>query len=127
MDSATPTNKQVAINFLELVTSGNIDEAYDRHVDMNGKHHNVYFPAGMKTLREAMKENQRKFPQKKFAVKHALAEGAMVVTHSHVSLEPGTPDMVVVHIFRLEKGKIVELWDVGQPIALDQPNADGAF
>jgi predicted SnoaL-like aldol condensation-catalyzing enzyme len=35
--------------------------------------------------------------------------------------------MAVVHILRFEGGKIVEMWDVGQEIPKDSPNALGVF
>jgi predicted SnoaL-like aldol condensation-catalyzing enzyme len=118
--------KQLAKHFLELVVAGNIDEAYEKHVDMSGKHHNVYFAKGFDVLRDAMKESHIKFPQKKFIVKQMLEEGDLVAVHSHLVLEPGR-EMSVVHIFRFKNDKIVEMWDCGQALPADMPNEDGAF
>jgi predicted SnoaL-like aldol condensation-catalyzing enzyme len=36
-------------------------------------------------------------------------------------------EYAVVHIARIEGGRIVELWDVGQEIPKDSPNANGMF
>ena len=33
----------------------------------------------------------------------------------------------VVHFFRFEKGRIAEMWDVGQEIPSDSPNENGMF
>ena len=33
----------------------------------------------------------------------------------------------VVHIFRFEQDRVVELWDLGQPISKDSPNENGLF
>jgi predicted SnoaL-like aldol condensation-catalyzing enzyme len=33
----------------------------------------------------------------------------------------------VIHIFRFEEDRIVELWDVGQEIPEDSPNDNGMF
>jgi len=30
-------------------------------------------------------------------------------------------------LFRFEDGKIVELWDFGQPVPAESPNTDGLF
>lgn len=119
-------NKQIALHFLKKVVSGDIDEAY-QNVDMKGKHHNVFFPAGFSELREAMKKAHVEFPNKKFEVKHVLGDGDMVAVHSHVSLKPGELEVAVVHLFRFKNGKIVEIWDCGQEIPKDMKNADGAF
>lgn len=122
MDSSQENNKKLALEFLQMVIAGNIDEAYEKYVDANGKHHNVYYPGDFASLKEGMKENHANFPNKEFQVKNSLAEGDMVVTHSHLAFQKGAIGMVVVHIFRFENGKIVELWDCGQQIPEDSPN-----
>jgi hypothetical protein len=39
------TRKQAAVEFLQLVVAGRIDEAYQKHVDLQDKHHNSYIAA----------------------------------------------------------------------------------
>lgn len=39
-ESNTQAHKQAAVQFLQLAVAGRIDEAYQKYVDMNGKHHN---------------------------------------------------------------------------------------
>lgn len=120
-------HKEAAVRFLQLVVDGNIDEAYDQYVDMNGKHHNFYFAAGFPALKAAMKENHQQFPHKALHVKHAIEEGDMVAVHSHLILEAGGRGMSVVHLLRFEGDHIVEMWDVGAAIPEDSPNSDGPF
>ena len=117
--------ENIAVNFLKLVISGQIDEAYEKYVDIRGKHHNVNFPDSFSSLKDAMKENHKVFPNKLFEVKHCVGDGNMVATHSRLLL--GNKQMTVVHIFRFENGKIIEMWDVGQEIPANIPNKDGAF
>lgn len=117
--------KNIASDFLQLVIAGKIDEAYEKYVDMKGKHHNIYFPSGFSTLKDAMKENHEQFPDKVFEIKNIIAENNLVTTHSHLYL--GEKQIAVVHVFRFEKDKIIEMWDVGQEIPKEHPNKDGAF
>ncbi|MEN9626346.1 MAG: hypothetical protein RL557_674 [archaeon] len=117
----------MALDFLQMIVEGNIDQAYEKYVDMSGKHHNAYFPAGFHSLKKAMKENHKQFPHKQLAMKHALADGDFVAVHSHVVLTPGEAGIAVVHLFRFDGGKIVEMWDCGQVLNKDSPNKDGAF
>jgi predicted SnoaL-like aldol condensation-catalyzing enzyme len=120
-------NKEKAVDFLTLVVARKIDEAYERYVDMRGKHHNVYFAKGFATLRDAMKENHAQFPDTKISIKNVIGEGDLVAVHSHVVQKQGDPGIAVVHILRFENEKIVEMWDCGQKLPADMPNEDGAF
>ena len=124
--SGNEHHKKIAVEFLQYVIKGKIDEAYEKFVDLKGKHHNVFFPAGFPTLLKAMKDAHAQFPKKQFAIKKVLGDNNMVAVHSHLILQKGK-DMVVVHMFRFNKNKIVEMWDCGQEIPANSPNTDGAF
>jgi predicted SnoaL-like aldol condensation-catalyzing enzyme len=118
---------QMARQFLERVVAGNIDDAYSKYVSSTGKHHNPFFREGFPALQEAMNEDHLQFPNKKLIVKNVIGEGDLVAVHSHFVLRPGEPGMTVVHLFRFQADKIVEFWDIGQPIPADSPNRDGTF
>lgn len=120
-------NKDIAVQFLKLAAAGKVDEAYDRFVDMSGKHHNVYFPAGFAALKQAMKDAHAAEPNKEFTPKNVLCDGDLVAVHSRLVRAKGGPDISVVHILRIANGKIVEMWDTGMEIPKDCPNKDGAF
>jgi predicted SnoaL-like aldol condensation-catalyzing enzyme len=119
--------KERAVDFLQLVAAGNIEEAYHAYVNMHGKHHNMYYSADFASLKEGMIENHTQFPSKRIMVKNVLGDGSLVAVHSNIIMKPGEPGVAVVHIFRFEQGKIVEMWDVGQSIPLETPNRIGAF
>ncbi|TMI27489.1 nuclear transport factor 2 family protein, partial [Candidatus Bathyarchaeota archaeon] len=113
LDSQTEARRQAAKQFLELVVAGEIDEAYQRHVDLSGKHHNPFFAEGFPALKKAMIENHVQFPNKKLLVKNVLNDGYLVAVHSQIVLRPGEPGVATVHLFRFDGDKIVEMWDVG--------------
>lgn len=121
------TNKESAVKFLQQVIAGNIDEAYRKYVDMEGKHHNFYFPAGFQVLKKAMINNQYDFPNKQFLIKHVLGDGDLVAVHSQLIMKEGGESMAVVHLFRFSDHKITEMWDIGHPVPGDSPNTDGPF
>lgn len=121
------THKEKALDFLNTVVKGDIDEAYEKYVDMAGKHHNIYYPAGFAVLKQGMKDSEKEFPNKKFKTYLALEDGELVAVYSQVTLVPKEKEVAVVHIFRFGNGKIVEMWDTGQIIPADIPNSDGAF
>ncbi len=120
-------HKAAALQFLNLVITGQIDQAYQKYVDMQGKHHNNFFPAGFSALQKAMKENHTQFPNKQLRIINTISDGDLVAVHSHLLLRPGEAGMIVVHLFRFQHHKIVEIWDCGQVLPADSPNRDGAF
>jgi predicted SnoaL-like aldol condensation-catalyzing enzyme len=127
IDSNTQARKRIALQFLQLVVAGSIDEAYDKHVDLGGKHHNPSLPAGFPSLKKAMIENHVRFPNKQIIVKNVLGDSDRVAVHSHIVLRAGEPGMAAVHLFRFHGDRIVEMWDCGQPVPADSPNEDGMF
>ena len=54
-----------------------------------------------------------------------IADGDYVLMHNRGNNSPGTK--AVVDLFRLENGKIVEHWDVIQPIPDQFANPNGMF
>jgi predicted SnoaL-like aldol condensation-catalyzing enzyme len=74
-----------------------------------------------------MEESARQNPNKVLEVKRAIAEDELVAIHSHVRQKPGDLGAAVVHIFRFEQDRIVELWDLGQPLPEQSPNQYGMF
>ncbi len=119
--------KDEAVKFLQLAVAGRVDEAYERYVDMRGKHHNAYFPAGFAALKNGMIQNHVQFPNERITIKSVIGEGDRVAVQSHVVHTPGKEEFATMHVFRFENGKIVEVWDYGQPVPADSTNADGMF
>jgi len=120
-------NRENAVSFLEMAASGNVSEAYSKFVGVDFRHHNAFFEGTAQALQAGMEENARQNPTKVFEIKRVIAEGDLVVTHSHIRQKPGDLGAAVVHIFRFENGKIVELWDLGQPIPAESINKNGMF
>ncbi|MGZ3688682.1 MAG: nuclear transport factor 2 family protein [Bdellovibrionota bacterium] len=120
--------KDTAVSFLQLVTSGKIREAYQRHVAPGFRHHNPYFRGNAKSLQSGMEENETRFPGKLLKIQRAIAERDLVAVHSHVTLKQGELEMAVVHLFRFQGEQIVELWDIGQQVpTTPSPNENGMF
>ena len=67
------------------------------------------------------------FPSLRFDFKRLVAEGDLVVVHSHLVRKPDDRGMAVMDIFRLENGKIVEHWDVLQEVPESPANNNTMF
>ena len=121
------SNKNAAVSFLKMAASGKVQEAYSKFVGEGFRHHNPFFEGSAESLQAGMEENALQNPGKVLDVKRVIAEGELVAVHSHVQQKPGERGAAVVHIFRFENGRIVELWDLGQPLPDESPNQFGMF
>jgi len=121
------SNKNAAVSFLKMAASGKVQEAYSKFVGEGFRHHNPFFEGSAESLQAGMEANASQNPDKALDVKHVIAEGDLVAVHSHMQQKPGERGAAVVHIFRFQNGRIVELWDLGQPVPEESPNQFGMF
>lgn len=127
MKTGNHSHKDAAISFMELVGTGRVRDAYERHVAANFRHHNPFFRGDRESLLKAMEENAVKNPDKVLDVKHAFEDGNYVAVHSHIRQQPQDRGGAAVHLFRFENDRITELWDVGQEVPKESPNEYGMF
>jgi predicted SnoaL-like aldol condensation-catalyzing enzyme len=121
-------HKEAAMSFLRMAGAGKVQEAYDQYVAPSFVHHNQYFKGDRQSLLTAMQQASKVSPNKAIEIKHVYEDGDTVVAHSLVTRQdPDAPAIAVVHIFRFEQDRIVELWDLGQAIAKESPNENGMF
>lgn len=123
----TETNRRIAIDFLEQAAAGRAAEAMRRYAAPGFVHHNPYFAGDAESLATAMDDNHRDNPDKRLEILRSIAEGSFVALHGSVRHKPGDAPTSLVHIFRIEDGRIHELWDLGQEPVPDSPNRAGLF
>lgn len=121
------TKKEIAQDFLMLAAKGQSRKAFERYVADGFKHHNVHFKGDGYTLMTAMEEAAKKHPDISTEIHHVLEDGNLVAVHSHVRKTPDDPGGALMHIFRFDNEKIVELWDFGQAVPADRINENGMF
>ena len=116
-----------ATSFLQMCAEGAVRPAFDRYVAPGVVHHNAWFPGDRESLLQAMEQSAASEPNKSFEVKQVIDGGDRVAVLSHLTRAGAGLEYAVVHIARFADGKIVELWDLGQEIPKDSPNALGMF
>jgi predicted SnoaL-like aldol condensation-catalyzing enzyme len=128
MATITKTSHKIAAeSFLKLAASGDVRRAFATLAGPGFRHHNVHFAGTADALATAMEENARRHPHKTLAIRQMAEEGDRVWTLSEVHHEPGDRGAAVMHIFRFDGDRIVELWDLGQELPEGSPNTNGAF
>jgi predicted SnoaL-like aldol condensation-catalyzing enzyme len=119
------SEKQIAISFLKMVASGQVEDAFKNYVSEDFKHHNPYFKGDAKSLKDAMIEDAQNNPEKELEILRSLADDELVAVHSLVKQNPIDVGFVLVHFFRFKHQKIVELWDLAQEIPDEIINENG--
>ena len=94
----------------------------DRYVQ-----HNPTAPDGPDGFRKFIGFLREKFPNSHSEIKRSFVDGDYVILHVHAVREPGSRGVAIVDIFKLENGKIVEHWDVVQPVPETPANNNTMF
>lgn len=79
--------------------------------------------AAIAFLEPFMKSN----PNISYSIKRIIADGDLVAVHSHGKFAPEDRGIAVVDILRVEGCKVVEHWDVVQPVPEKSANENGMF
>ena len=120
-------NKKAVVEFYEKAINQKDFEAASKYMGSRYTQHNPNAadgPEGLKAFLQFLKE---KFPASRSEIKRVFADGDYVIIHVHAVREPGTRGNAIIDIFKLENGKIVEHWDVVQPIPEKAANTNGMF
>jgi predicted SnoaL-like aldol condensation-catalyzing enzyme len=123
----TSANKETAVSFLRLASSGQVREAYEKYVHPDFFHHNPYFKGDRESLLAGMESSAVEFPDKAFEAVRVLEDGDFVAVHGRIRLKPDGPEYVLIHIFRFDGDRIIEEWEAAQEIPKGSPNKNGAF
>ncbi len=89
--------------------------------------HNQRAADGKEGLRAFIAFLRAKYPAAHSEIRKAFVDGDFVILHVHSVREPGTRGAAVVDIFRLDKGRIVEHWDVLQVVPSQAANGNTMF
>ncbi|MEU4360276.1 nuclear transport factor 2 family protein [Promicromonospora sp. NPDC023987] len=123
-------NKQVVVDYYTTAFAGDPAKAIADHFGSHYIQHNPAAQDGPEAFIGFVTWLRGEYPNLKLVIKRIIGEGDMVVTHSHLDLEPGDPDnpgQALADYFRLEDGKVVEHWDVIQDVPKTSVNDNGMF
>lgn len=122
------SNKKVVMDFAEVVFQGKDPAAGAR--DFMGEtytQHNPQVPDGKDAFVGALSGMFEQTPDFSMDIKRVIADDDLVAIHSHVRTTAEERGMAVVDIFRVADGKIVEHWDILQPVPEEEANPNTMF
>ncbi|HKE43426.1 MAG TPA: nuclear transport factor 2 family protein [Steroidobacteraceae bacterium] len=125
--TSNPKGK-IAVEFLDMVfNQKKVKEGFAKYVGSYYKQHNPFAADGAQPAIDFLAPYLEKNTGYRYDFKHVYVDGDIVVVHSHVKRDDNDRGSAVVDIFRLEKGKVVEHWDVIQPIPEKSANSNTMF
>jgi predicted SnoaL-like aldol condensation-catalyzing enzyme len=120
-------NRTVVLAFYEKGLNQKDADAALAHVGDRYVQHNPNAADGPDGFRKFIGFLREKFPNSHSEIKRSFVDGDYVTLHVHAVREPGTRGNAIVDIFKLENGKIIEHWDVVQPIPENPANNNTMF
>jgi predicted SnoaL-like aldol condensation-catalyzing enzyme len=121
-------NKEVVRAFYELAfNEKQPEEAVSRYVGSRYTQHNPMAADGPQAFVDFVKWYAGEHPELHVDIKRMIAEGDLVFTHSLITTSPDDRGTAAADIFRVENGKVVEHWDVLQPVPETAANDNTMF
>jgi predicted SnoaL-like aldol condensation-catalyzing enzyme len=120
-------NKQLVLDFYRKLVGEKDFEAARPYMGNEYRQHAPYATDGHAGVAEWVRQFKESFPQHHYEVKRVIAEGDLVMLHLHGKSGLHPFGESVIDIFRIEDGKVVEHWDVIQPIPESADNANTMF
>jgi predicted SnoaL-like aldol condensation-catalyzing enzyme len=118
-------NKKMVADFYQQLFGDKDTTAIDRYIGDIYIQHNPALPDGKEALKNAVSQWFKGAPKEKINIQHLAADGDLV--YIHTKTQSGNKTSSVLDIFRIEKGKIVEHWDVIQDVPEKSANAHPMF
>ena len=120
-------NKKNVVAYYEMAFGGQPEDAVSQYLGDHYTQHNPEAADGPDAFIGFVRALRKQNPEVKLEIKRVIAEGDFVVTHGNLILTPGEPGLALADIFRLENGKVVEHWNVIQPVPAESANDNGMF
>ena len=126
-ESLKEINKKAVLAFYEQGINQKDFAAASKYLGPRYIQHNQRAADGADGLKNFIAFLRDKFPRSHSTIKRVFVDGDYVILHVHTVREPGTRGMAIIDIFRLDKGKVVEHWDVHEDIIENPSNGNGMF
>jgi predicted SnoaL-like aldol condensation-catalyzing enzyme len=127
MSNQEARNRRTVLEFYERVLIPMDFTAAMRFFGPTYTQHDPLAADGPEGLRSFLDAVRVATPHATTSIRRVFVDGDYVIVHVHVTPVPGTPGLAVADFFRLEDGKIVEHWDVIQPVPQSTLNPNSMF
>lgn len=120
--------KEVVTRFMnEFYVQKHVREAFETWVEPGYIQHNPLAATGRDAAIGFLEPFFRDHPDASYSIKRVIAEGDLVVVHSHAKFTAEDRGLALVDILRVDHCRIAEHWDVAQPVPEKSANTNGMF
>lgn len=120
-------NRQLVVDFYERVFKKHDVDGGAKVLAADYKEHNPTIKDGKDAFVSFVNDLFKARPEAQIQIVRVAADGDLVWLHCHMTNGPNDRGIAVVDIFRVEKGKITEHWDVMQPVPETSLNRNSMF
>lgn len=126
--STEEANKKIVREFYELAFNQHKPtEAAKKYIGEKYTQHNPRVPNGSEAFYTYFEGYFKTHPEAHVDIKRVVGEGDLVFLHLNSKQDAKDRGRAIVDIFRVEKGKIVEHWDVIQEVPEKSANGNTMF
>jgi predicted SnoaL-like aldol condensation-catalyzing enzyme len=120
--------KEVVTRFItEFYLQKRVRDAFETWVEPGYIQHNPLAATGRDAAIAFLEPFFQGHPDAVYSIKRIVADGNLVVVHSHAKFAADDRGLAVVDILRVEHCKIAEHWDVAQAVPEKSANPNGMF
>jgi predicted SnoaL-like aldol condensation-catalyzing enzyme len=120
--------KEVVTKFMnEFYVEKRVRDAFETWVVPQYIQHNPMAQNGRDAAIAFLEPFFKSHPDAHYEIKRVIADGDLVAVHSHAVFTPGERGLAIVDILRVENCKVVEHWDVAQPVPEKSANTNTMF
>ena len=120
--------REVVDQFIDLFyREKKVRQAFESWVHPEYIQHKATLPDGRDAVINFLEKLLERFPERIFTIHRVIASDNLVAVHYHSQATPEDLGFAVVDIFRVEDCRMVEHWDVVQPVPEKSANDNTMF
>lgn len=120
--------KQVVTKFMtQFYVEKDVRGAFETWVDAGYIQHNPMAATGRDAAIAFLEPFFKSNPAIRYEIKRIIADGKLVAVHAHGRFSETDRGIAVIDILRVEGCKVMEHWDVVQPVPEKAANSNGMF
>lgn len=120
--------KEVATRFMtQFYIDKQVRSAFEKWVDPGYVQHNPMAATGRDAAIAFLEPFFAANPAITYSIKRVIADGNLVAVHAHGRFSATDRGIAVVDILRIEGCRVMEHWDVVQPVPEKAANTNGMF